>query len=91
MASNLTESFKSLTQALLGTSEDIPGDRLVDVVDYLAANYQAPSDGDSGPTGASVTAIELEVDAEGVVTGGTATLSDTTEIPITVTLAEGGG
>lgn len=39
----------------------------------------------SGSDGASVTAINLTVDENGAVTGGTATLSDTTEVTITVT------
>ena len=90
MASKLTESFKSLAQALLGTSDDIPGDSLADVVDHIAENYEASSKGDPGPAGASVTEIELEVDGEGTVTGGTATLSDETEVNITVTVAGGG-
>lgn len=47
--------------------------------------------GATGPTGAagkkgnSVTAIALTTDATGKVTGGTATLSDKTTLPITVT------
>lgn len=48
--------------------------------------------GDTGPAGAdgkSLTAIELTVDAEGNVTGGTATLSDKSIIDITVTKSEG--
>ena len=41
--------------------------------------------GKDGKDGASITAIELAVDADGKVTGGTATLSDATTINITVT------
>ncbi|MDB8858809.1 phosphoenolpyruvate synthase [Pediococcus acidilactici] len=40
--------------------------------------------GDKGDPGASVTAIELVIDSTGKVTGGTATLSDKTQAPITV-------
>ncbi len=85
--SKLTDSFKALAQVMLGTSDDIPGDSLADVVDYLAENYTAPSDGEDGAAGAdgaSVTAMELTV-TEGVVTGGTATLSDESTVAITVT------
>lgn len=41
--------------------------------------------GDKGDTGASVTAIALTTDGTGVITGGTATLSDSTTVTITVT------
>lgn len=43
--------------------------------------------GPAGADGKSVTAIELTTNAEGAVTGGTATLSDRSTIPITVTQA----
>ena len=43
-------------------------------------------DGKDGTDGASVTAIELEL-TEGVVSGGTATLSDGSEVAIIVTTA----
>lgn len=42
--------------------------------------------GAKGADGASVTAIELEL-TDGVVSGGTATLSDGSEVTITVTTA----
>ena len=80
--SRLTDAFKAFTQTLLNTSEDIPGDRLADVVDYAAENYTPPAD---GADGLSVTAIELTVDVGGAVTGGIATLSDESTINITVT------
>lgn len=41
--------------------------------------------GATGATGASVTAIELYKDESGAITGGNATLSDASEITITVT------
>lgn len=40
--------------------------------------------GDKGDPGASVTAIELLVDSTGKVTSGTATLSDKSQVAITV-------
>lgn len=49
---------------------------------------QGPA-GQNGADGKSVTAIDLSVDAEGNVTGGTATLSDKSTIEITVTKSEG--
>lgn len=45
--------------------------------------------GPAGENGASVTAIEFTSDAEGNITGGTATLSDKSTIEITVTKSEG--
>lgn len=45
----------------------------------------AGAKGEPGATGASVTAIELYKDESGAITGGKATLSDTSEITITVT------
>lgn len=41
--------------------------------------------GTDGADGLSITAIELTVDIDGKVTGGTATLSDASTIPVTVT------
>lgn len=48
---------------------------------------QDGAQGATGPAGASVTAIELTADAEGNITGGTATLSDKSTVEITVTKA----
>ena len=61
----------------------------------IALGTQGPKGekGDTGPQGPagadgkSVTAIKLTTNAEGAVTGGTATLSDKSTIPITVTQA----
>lgn len=44
--------------------------------------------GKAGADGKSVKAISLTVDAEGKVTGGTATLSDNSTLDITVSTAE---
>lgn len=44
--------------------------------------------GAKGDAGASVTAIKLVKDASGAITSGTATLSDGTNVPITITTAE---
>lgn len=56
------------------------------------AQGPAGQNGAAGPAGAdgkSLTAIKLTIDAEGNVTGGTATLSDESTIDITVTKSEG--
>lgn len=43
--------------------------------------------GPKGDTGATIQSIVLTKGADGVITGGTATLTDTTQVPITVSLA----
>ena len=50
----------------------------------IALSTQDPK-GPAGTDGKSVTAIKLTTNAEGAITGGTATLSDKSIIPITVT------
>ena len=49
------------------------------------AKCEPGATGATGATGASVTAIELYKDESGAITGGKATLSDASEITITVT------
>lgn len=44
--------------------------------------------GAKGDAGASIQSIVLTKGADGVITGGTATLTDQTQVPITVSLAE---
>lgn len=48
---------------------------------------QGPA-GAKGDAGASIQSIVLTKGADGVITGGTATLTDQTQVPITVSLAE---
>ena len=48
---------------------------------------QGPA-GAKGDTGATIQSITLTKGADGVITGGTATLTDTTTVPITVSVAE---
>lgn len=78
---------------------DVPGSTVCEVLDYIVENFaieggaQGPAgpQGETGPTGPagadglSIQSIQLTV-TDGVVTGGTATMSDgTTTVPITVT------
>ena len=60
---------------------------LADIKGADGATGKAGSAGKTGAAGASVTAITLTKDASGNITGGTATLSDTSTIAITVTTA----
>lgn len=59
---------------------------IADIADKFNITGAAGADGKDGTDGASVTAIELEL-TDGVVSGGTATLSDGSEVTITVTTA----
>lgn len=61
------------------------GNSVGDILDCIAEHFDCNGeDGEDGADGAYVTAIELTT-TEGAVTGGTATLSDGTTVPITVT------
>lgn len=68
------------------TGDTITATKLNAIENDLAAvgdGEQGPK-GDAGATGASVKAIELEL-TDGTITGGTATLTDDSTAPITVT------
>lgn len=60
------------------------GDDTAKVFAFAFSNLKGEP-GATGATGASVTAIELYKDESGAITGGKATLSDASEITITVT------
>lgn len=63
------------------------GDDTAKVFAFAFSNLKGEpgATGATGVTGASVTAIELYKDESGAITGGKATLSDASEITITVT------
>ena len=75
-------SFGGLTDVSLGTQG--PKGEKGDKGDTGAQGAKGAT-GPAGADGKSVTAIELTTNAEGAITGGTATLSDKSTIPITVT------
>lgn len=75
-------SFNGWTDIALGT-QGPKGDK-GDKGD-TGAQGATGATGPAGADGKSVTAIELTTNAEGAVTGGTATLSDKSTIQITVT------
>lgn len=95
MAYRTIDALKKLAVKVTSATSaaDVTGETVDDVIAYMEANFvtkekgDTGDKGDTGAAGASVTAIELET-TEGAVTGGTATLSDGTEITITVTEAE---
>ena len=89
MDGRILRAVKILAVALMGSGsvEDLTEETIAEALENLAENYERPADGekgDTGATGAHVTAMALTVDG-GVVTGGTATLSDSTTVTITVT------
>lgn len=64
------------------------GNSTADILECIAEHFDCNGeDGADGEDGAYVTAIALTT-TEGAVTGGTATLSDGTTVPITVTEGE---
>ena len=76
---NTLKALKKLGKKCNTSQTEPSGTTVAEVVDSIATNFNI-----TGATGAHVTAMTLYVD-DGVVTGGVATLSDSTEIEITVT------
>ena len=83
--SRLLTALKDLGKKCNTGGTEPTGKTLSQVISSIATNFDIT--GSKGDDGASVTAIELTT-TEGAVTGGTATLSDGTEVTITVTEAE---
>ena len=87
----ITPQFKKTETAIqVSTDGGINFTDLVALADLKGADGatgKAGSAGKTGAAGASVTAITLTKDESGNITGGTATLSDTSTIAITVTTA----
>lgn len=86
----IVEALKKLGKKLNTGGTEPTGETIAEVLDSIEESFDITgatgADGDDGEDGASVTAIELEL-TEGVVSGGTATLSDGNTIDITVTTA----
>ena len=81
----IIEALKELGKKLNTGGTAPTGETVDEVINSIAEGFDIT--GATGADGASVTAIELEL-TDGVVTGGTATLSDETTVSITVTTAE---
>ena len=81
----IIEALKELGKKLNTGGTAPTGETVDEVINSIAEDFDIT--GATGADGASVTAIELEL-TDGVVTGGTATLSDETTVTITVTTAE---
>ena len=83
----IVSALKKLSKKLNTGGTEASGKTIAGVLESIESSFNIT--GEKGDDGASVTAIELEL-TEGVVSGGTATLSDGTEVTITVTTAGDG-
>ena len=83
----IVSALKKLSKKLNTGGTEASGKTIADVLASIESSFNIT--GEKGDDGASVTAIELEL-TDGVVSGGTATLSDGTEVTITVTTAGDG-
>ena len=80
----IVKALKKLGKKLNTGGTEPSGKTISEVLASIESTFDIT--GAKGEDGAYVTAIELEL-TDGVVTGGTATLSDETEVTITVTTA----
>lgn len=81
----IVQALKKLGKKLNTGGTEPTGHTIADVLASIESAFNIS--GSKGDDGASVTAIELEL-TDGVVSGGTATLSDGTDVTITVTTAD---
>ena len=83
----ILKALKKLSKKLNTGGTEASGKTIAGVLESIEDSFNINGEkGDDGKDGAYVTAIELEL-TDGVVTGGTATLSDETTVTITVTTA----
>ncbi len=82
------EALKALGKKCNTGGKEPAGNTTDEVINSIAEDFDITGakgeDGKDGEDGASVTAITLYT-SEGAITGGVATLSDSTEVTITVT------
>ncbi len=82
------EALKALGKKCNTGGKEPAGNTTDEVINSIAEDFDITGakgeDGADGADGASVTAITLYT-SEGAITGGVATLSDSTEVTITVT------
>ena len=83
--SRLIKALKAFGKKCNTSATEPTGKTLSEVINSIATNFNIT--GAKGADGAYITAIALTTQ-DGAVTGGTATLSDSTEVTITVTAAE---
>lgn len=80
----IVNALKKLSKKLNTGGTEASGKTISSVLESIEDSFNI--NGEKGDDGAYVTAIELEL-TDGVVSGGTATLSDGTDVTITVTTA----
>ena len=79
------EALKALGKKCNTGGKEPAGNTTDEVINSIAEDFDITgAKGEDGADGASVTAITLYT-SEGAITGGVATLSDSTEVTITVT------
>ena len=83
----ILNALKKLSKKLNTGGTEATGKTISEVLESIEDDFNI--NGEKGDDGAYVTAINLEL-TDGVVTGGTATLSDSTEVTITVTTSGDG-
>ena len=84
---SIVKALKKLGKKLNTGGTEPTGKTIAAVLSSIESAFNINGEkGDDGADGAYVTAIEL-VTEDGAVTGGTATLSDGTDVTITVTTA----
>ncbi len=81
----IVSALKKLSKKLNTGGTEASGKTIAGVLSSIESSFNI--NGEKGDDGAYVTAIELEL-TDGVVSGGTATLSDETTVTITVTTAD---
>ena len=85
----IVQALKKLGKKCNTGGTEPTGSTISDVLESIESDFNIS--GSKGDDGASMSALELTVDGSGAVTGGTATLTDGTEITVTVTTASAGG
>lgn len=81
----IVKALKKLSKKLNTGGTEASGKTIAGVLESIESSFNIT--GAKGEDGAYVTAIELEL-TDGVVSGGTATLSDESTVTITVTTAD---
>lgn len=77
--SRLVKALKALSKKTNTSGKEADGNTIDKVLENMADNFNL-----KGSQGASITAVTLNLNSSGVLTGGTCTLSDGNTVNITV-------